>query len=750
MKKNVKKYVIGAVAIAGVTGFAGGVYASYSKEITKEVSAAESTTTATSSSSYDDTNATGVITLKGTTATGKGSGYTIEDGVVTITSAGTFVLKGEGELQVLVDAKDQDVELVLDGVTLSNEDDAPIFVKKAGTMKIYLPDGSVNTISDVASEVELTDENEREGNAVIFSKEDLTIDGTGTLKVNGNYNNGITSKDNLFINNGNFVVKAVNNGIVGKDSLTILDGTFTIDVENDGLQSDSTEAELGYVKILDGDFNITSAHDGIQAENLLQIDNGTFNIVTNEGSANAPVQTGNEFGGGMGGQGRPDFGTMDITSMPDFNITTMRETLKTLDSATLESLGLSNINSLSDEELLVVLQGLDETQVRTVMHATFGGSMGKGGMTPPEMPSGDTQTSATVEGGGTPKAMPEGQMTPPDMQNGMTPPTKPSGEQSAMTPPTAPTTEESAIGTTTESTDTTTTEDTTVSDSYKTLKGNEIIINNGTFNLDSYDDAINSDTVLTINGGTFTIATGDDAIHAESLVTINNGTIDITSCYEGLEAVTVNVNDGKINIVSTDDAINAAVSSSVTTTTDSETPYILINGGYISVNSSGDGIDSNAVLEINGGEVYVDGPINGPDLAVDFDNGNATVNGGKLLAVGSSSMVHGFKDTSTQNSFIYFFTGNQPAGSTIKLTDKDGNVVLEYTTAKEYSSLMVSDPELVAGETYTLTNGTTTEDITLSTTTSSTTFGTSTEQGGMGMQGGRGFKADTTTSATTK
>ncbi len=749
MKKNVKKYVIGAVAIAGVTGFTGGIYASYSKELTKEISAAESITTVTSSSNYDSTNATGVITLNGTTATGKGTGYTIEDGVVTITSAGTFVLRGEGELQVLVDAKDQDVELVLDGVTLSNEADAPIFVKKAGTMKIYLPDGSVNTISDMASAVELTEENEREGNAVIFSKEDLTIDGTGTLKVNGNYKNGITSKDNLFINNGNFVVTAVNNGIVGKDSLTILDGTFTIDVENDGLQSDSTEAELGYVKILDGDFNITSAHDGIQAESLLQIDNGNFNIITNEGSANAPAQTGNEFGGGMGGQGRPDFGTMDITSMPDFNITTMRETLETLDSATLESLGLASLDSLSDEELLVVLQGLDETQVRTIMHATFGGGMGKGGMTPPEMPSGDTQTSATVEGG----AMPEGGMTPPDMQNGMTPPTKPSGEQGTMEPPTVPSTEASATVTTTESADTTTTEDTTVSDSYKTLKGNEIIINNGTFNLDSYDDAINSDTVLTINGGTFTIATGDDAIHSESLLTINNGTIDIISCYEGLEAENITINDGKINIVSTDDAINASSSDStteVTTIDESTTPYILINGGYISVNSSGDGIDSNGALDINGGEVYVDGPINGPDLAVDFDNGNANVNGGRLIAVGSSSMVHSFKDTSTQSSFIYFFTANQPAGSTIKLTDKNGKVVLEYTAEKEYSSLIISDSTLVAGETYTLTNGTTTEDITLSATTSSTTFGTSIEQGGMGMQGGRGFNADTTTSATTK
>ncbi|MFV0520084.1 MAG: carbohydrate-binding domain-containing protein, partial [Lachnospirales bacterium] len=230
MKKNVRNYLIGAVAVAGVIGFGGGLYTAYSKELTKEVMAAEEATTTMAesvSSNYDDSNATGVITLEGNSATGYGSGYNISGNIVTINSAGTYVVRGSAEdMQVVVDADGFDVELVLDGVTLSNTDDAPIFVKNAGSINLHIADGSVNNISDVASEIELTDETEREGNSVIFSKEDLTIDGTGTLNVVGNYKNGITSKDNLTINDGNFVVEATNNGIIGKDSLTVNNGTF--------------------------------------------------------------------------------------------------------------------------------------------------------------------------------------------------------------------------------------------------------------------------------------------------------------------------------------------------------------------------------------------------------------------------------------------------------------------------------------------------------------------------------------------
>ncbi len=294
MKKNVKSNVTKAIALAGVIGFIGGAYVVGSDLLVHDVVA----------SSVSIADAKGTITFDGETATGEGSGYEISDDTVKITEAGTYVLQGTGEnIQVEVNAENQNVVLILNGVTLTNENDAPIYVKKANKATVVLASNTTSTLTDAAAEEEITDENERTANAVLYSKGDLTIEGDGKLVINANYKNGITSKDNLVINNGNFTINSVNHGIVGKDSLTIYNGTFNIVAGNDGFQSDNEDENKGYITIENGKFTIESANDAIQAESTLTINNGEFNITTNGGSENNTTShAGNEMGGG--GKGR--------------------------------------------------------------------------------------------------------------------------------------------------------------------------------------------------------------------------------------------------------------------------------------------------------------------------------------------------------------------------------------------------------------------------------------------------------------
>ncbi len=159
--------------------------------------------------------------------------------------------------------------------------------------------------------------------------------------------------------------------------------------------------------------------------------------------------------------------------------------------------------------------------------------------------------------------------------------------------------------------------------------------------------------------------------------------------------------------------------------------YILINGGTITVDAAGDGIDSNGNLYITGGTLYVYGPTGNGDGALDY-NGTADISGGNVFVAGSSGMAQGFSDTSTQYSILYNLTSVSTAGTEVTLKDSSGKVVASFTPAKDYQSIVISLPELTKNATYTLTSGEQTADITLS------SVVTSNGQQGMGGQGGFG------------
>ncbi len=489
-----------------------------------------------------------------------GKGATVENNKVTITSAGTYSIKGSlTDGQIIVNVGDDDkVNIILNGVNITCSNSSPIYVMNSKKTVISLADNTENYIKDGEAYV-FEDESSDEPNAAIFSKSDLTFIGNGSLDVDANYNNGITSKDDLKIESGNITVNSVADGLRGKDSVVITAGNIIINSGQDGIKSNNDEdLEKGYILIEGGKINITSVEDGIQAETNALVKDGEITINSGGGSKNAVSKN---------DKGQP---------------------------------------------------GMDK--------------------------------------------------------------------QAAI--------------------DTATTEEKI---SAKAIKASaNIIIEGGTFNIDSSDDSMHSNNNLVINAGAFNISSGDDGVHADSTLSINGGDINIIKSYEGIESESITINDGNIAVVANDDGVNASGGDASASTSgapgqgapgsSSSTAVININGGYLTVNATGDGIDSNGSIYMKDGTAIVNGPTNNGNGSLDYD-GNFENTGGLLIATGSSGMAQAPSIESTQNS-IKVTLSQQVANNIVHIESEDGEEILTFAPSKEYASIVVSSSKLKTGATY--------------------------------------------------
>lgn len=312
--------------------------------------------------------------------------------------------------------------------------------------------------------------------------------------------------------------------------------------------------------------------------------------------------------------------------------------------------------------------------------------------------------------------------------------------------------------------------------SCKGLKaGKALVISGGSITIDAQDDALHTDGDMTISGGECILSTGDDGAHAALSLTVLDGKITVLTSYEGLEANQITLAGGELDITASDDGINAnggsdgfsggfgggfggrrsdmnsqsgdmtppdnsnmqtppdgnapsgnaptmpgqdAADSMTTDDTTIKQPLLLITGGKITVNADGDGLDSNGDLRVEGGDITVNGPSNGGNGAIDIgtENGGAgVIAGGTLIALGASSMAENFGSTSTQCAFLVTMN-SFGAGETITITDSQGTVLCTGVTVKSANSVVFSSADLVVGETYTVTIGSTSATVTQSST----------------------------------
>ena len=305
-------------------------------------------------------------TAGGATVANGGNCVSIEGGSVKITCGGEYDFSGSytgSDAQILVSTAKSDTTVYLNmkGLTLTNTADAPIYIQKANKAFVVAKNGSTNTFTDAATRTQNFSYTNDNGEAkidttgaCIYAKDDLTIKGEGTLIVNGNYNNGIHTSNDLRIKNGLITVKAKNNGLKGKETVAISGGTINITTtEGDGIKSDTEDATdlasgKGSIEITGGEITINSAFDGITAANAVTIANGestnpTIKVTAGGGHSclsDPTSNTGSTGGrGGMGGFG-PSGGSSCSPS----------ESMKGIkgDSSITISAGVIDINSRDD------------------------------------------------------------------------------------------------------------------------------------------------------------------------------------------------------------------------------------------------------------------------------------------------------------------------------------------------------------------------------------------------------------------
>lgn len=535
---------------------------------------------------YDESGSV-LIQLNGSTAAATSDSVRISGTTITITEDAVYRISGTlDDGMMIVNAPDTaKLQLVFDGVSIHSETSAPLYILEADKVFVTLADGTENTLSNGGTFIAIDDNNI---DSVIFSKQDLTLNGSGSLTVTSPAGHGIVSNDDLVITGGTYTITSASHGLKANDSVRITGETaVTIDAEKDGIHAEnSDDASLGFVYISNGTMNIEAEGDGISAGAYMQIEDGTFQILAGGGSENGSHESSDSWGGFRGGS----------------------------------------------------------------------------------------------RGGGQP------------------------GQSLSAT--------------------------TAADDSSTSMKGlkstGNLWITNGRFTVDSADDAVHSNASIAVNGGIFEIASGDDAFHADETLTVTAGTINITESYEGLEALHVSVQGGDITLVASDDGLNAAGgtdSSGLTGGRDgmfgggpggmgggpgggggmsSSNGSITISGGTLHIQASGDGIDANGSLTISGGYTVVVGPTQGDTATLDYDT-TAVITGGTFIGTGASGMAQTFSDQ--EQGVVSVNVGNQAAETTVTLADQSGNTLITYTPELSFAVVILSSPDLVPGETYTMTVG---------------------------------------------
>ncbi len=639
---------------------------------------------------WNDSTAT-KITLDKDSASISGNGAYAYDGGVVINNAGWFTISGQltdGSIVVNA-ASGSKVWIRLNGVKVNAQDTAALIVKQADKVFLTLAEGTENTFT---SGTEYTDDAVNEGiSGVIFARDDLTINGSGSLSVSGGIKHGIVAKDDLVITGGNIEVEASGDAVHANDSVRVcnavlsltagddgmvaekddawiylLSGDLSIDAKDEGILSGMDITILGGAyrisvgtdqghhgikatnscTIKGGNIDITSCYEGIQAK-YIDIYDGSLNIIPADDGLNASTGGSSGFGGMGGGMG------------------------------TIDTMGGGRESKWTGQADTTGEAPSEESSDSTEDNSSTGGmelpGRGQGGMQFPDQSRGGMQFPDQSQGGMQfPDQSQSGMQMPDQGQSGMQ---MPDQDQSGMQMPDQ---------------------------------------NRGEMQMPDQDQR-----GMQFPGNTEEL---QDATQASS------------DTQAGSE-------------VSTQAAGNMGGMSDTT-----DIPWLHISGGKITIDNpssrDADGLDSNGDIIISGGTIRVSLTGEGSNSAIDYGSENGGVcriTGGNIIACGSYSMAEGFDSSSTQCSVLYNISSAVEGGTLVSLENSDGDVLLEYEVPNSFSSVNISCPEMVLGETYTVIIGDSHEEITLNDIAASygnaqsTMFGGNMNWGGM-QQGGRGSK----------
>ena len=605
------------------------------------------------------------------------------DGAVMICQGGKYRISGTlEEGQICVDTADgEKVVLCLAGIQISNSAEAAVYIKNAEETTIQLEEGTENILqsgSETAAENTENTENaadtentENTENAADTENTENTENAADTENTENEeevlpVKAAVYARDDLTITGEGAlnVYGYIRNGIHTTNHLTINSGTIRVEAADAGIKGKDS------VTITGGDFTVISGGDGIKSHDTagegygqISISGGTFRIES-------------------GGDGMQAETTLAVSG-GDFTV-------------------ISGGGSEAAPDAADRGEGF------------FGHPGGEGSfMTPP-----DGMGPPLSDGGG------EEMMPPMDGQSGMEPDSFSEAGQERRTAPGSFRSERGAhregmpgerpemAGPGVEETAEESEEEENTPSCKGLKSGTGMEISGGTFTIDACDDAFHSDGTILVSDGALFMKSGDDGIHADTELIVTGGSIEVETCYEGLEANQIKIEDGRIRITSSDDGINANGGRNVwrgrgmgdmeDVEENEEMPNLCISGGAVLVNAGGDGLDSNGNLTVLGGTVIVDGPSDNGNGALDSGSesgGRCMVHGGLVLAIGSFGMAESFDSDSEQCFFSCRVDSGFQAGSVITVTDMEGQILYTHTAAKEGDSVVFSCPELTKGET---------------------------------------------------
>ncbi len=571
--------------------------------------------------------------------------------------------------QVYVNLPSKTVILELQGVTIENSENSPIYVEDCENVEISAKKNTVNNIKDTRP-VYVDDVDGQGKGAIYVENGDLKLKGTGTLNITANYLNGIHCKDDVKVQKQTLNINAVGHGIRGNDSVTITSGVVNISCGGDGLHSENSDIsskgnQKGNVTINGGDVTINSWGDAIQA---------AYNAVINQEDTTVDTNL--------------IVKTNKYSSYTGQTIETNRSVfyLK-MNSTTYSNAGHTYAAYINGQWYPAVYKGTQSSGGQGGYPG--GGHGGQGGSSTYyfyeiEKPSGATSFALYRYKGSN---VTEYSLTDYNAASD----TKAFND--------AYDTVQISINNTRISFGnwsnyaSNTGNNNSADASAKGIKAeNEILINAGTIDIKAYDDAIhanndgsleNGNTPLgnvTISGGNLTLNASDDGIHADGQLNITGGNTNIVTAYEGLEGNVINISGGKTYVYGTDDGVNA--------TSGKSSPSINVSGGFLDVevptNGDTDGIDSNGSYTQTGGTVIVKGPGSasggGMAMAAALDtDGSVKITSGSLIVFGAIEQTPNSSVTKTLVSSntvsagshtISFASSNTSYSTTLKSSSK--------------------------------------------------------------------------------
>lgn len=588
------------------------------------------------------------ITLEdgNTKVKGNTKAVSVKDNCITISAGGTYRLSGKlTKGQVLVTGSEK-VKLYLDGVEITSPSGPALVCTNEKRTILSLAKGSQNTLTDSADNADTEINGCNVSACALFAQDKLTINGSGSLTVAGSSVDGIVCKDDLKLVNGTITVEAAQDGVKGKDCVAMFGADLNVTAGNDGIKStESNDDTKGFLQLEQGSATVQAGGDCLQAETLVWIADGTYHLTSSGTAVNTETGEANSSKGiHCGGDVEIAGGKLTIDAAEDgVNCTGSLELQAGEVDVTSAEDGIQ-----ADGDLTVSGGAVTITTTGTVAASAqddfqpnnFGGN----GNTPPG--NADYRQNAAASDA---SAIPAAAMqTIADSSTD-------AGASAAVAMTTAA-------------------EDATS----KGIKcGGNLTMSGGSCTIDSTDHAVHAAGTAVFSGTTLEITSDNKGISSHGNLEISGGDITIHSCTEGVESkAEMTISGGNVRILdASDDGLNTGGS-------DSGSHAVTISGGYIYVNASGDGVDSNSTWEMSGGT---------------------------LLALSSKGMME-----YPESGCLIATNCNAAAGEQISIVDKNGTVLATLQSPKAVSDVIYgigdsdsADYTIVTGGTY---DGTLNED----------------------------------------